>query len=183
MKKTEQITNSIILCLFEVLVGVLLLINPVAFTSGIIITTGVVLLVIGLINIIRYFRTDALEAALSQSLARGLMALLVGFFCTFNSHWFIATFPVLTIVYGIAILITGLSKVQLTVDMLRAKKNKWFLAAISAVISLLCSVIILNNPFASTAALWTFTGISLIAEAIFDVINLLVNRKDKEAAE
>lgn len=180
MKKAEQSSNSLILCLFEVLVGILLLINPVGFTSGIIITAGAVLLVIGLISIIRYFRADAKEAALSQLLVKGLVALLAGGFCTFNSHWFIVTFPVLTIIYGIVILVTGLGKVQLAVDMLRAKKKKWFIAAISAAISLICSVVVLKNPFATTATLWMFTGITLIVEAVFDGISMILNGKEKE---
>ncbi len=182
MKSMKQNANGIVLCLFEILVGILLLINPIGFTSGIIITAGIVLLVIGIISIVKYFKTDAQKAASGQMLVKGLAALLAGGFCVFESHWFIVTFPVLTIIYGIVTLVTGLGKVQLTVDLLRRKNKKWFFAAISAVVSIICAVVIIRSPFASTAVLWMFTGISLIVEAVLDVITLIVTGKGKETA-
>ena len=51
--------------LLEILVGVLLLINPVGFTSGIIIGAGLVLLLVGIVCIIKYFRAEPQEAAKS----------------------------------------------------------------------------------------------------------------------
>ena len=105
--------------------------------------------------------------------------MLSGAFCVFKSHWFIVTFPALTILYGIVVLVTGLGKIQLTFDLIRKKHKKWFLAAISAVLSIVCAVVILNNPFTSTTVLWMFTGISLIAESIIDVITWIVSGSGK----
>lgn len=183
MKSLKQNANSIFLCLFELLVGVLLLIDPVGFTSGIIVAAGIVLLVLGLIKVIKYFRADMQEAAAGQLLVKGLVSLLFGCFCVFRSQWFIATFPLLTIIYGVATLVAGLGKVQLCVDLLRRKNKKWFLAAISAVVSIVLAVVIIRSPFASTAVLWTFTGISLIVEAVLDVITLIVSGKARVDAE
>lgn len=40
--------------------------------------------------------------------------------------------------------------------------------------------VILKNLFTSSAVLWMFTGISLIVEALFDVVSLIINtRKGK----
>lgn len=167
--------NGIIVCLFEILVGILLLIDPVAFTTGIISVAGIILLIVGVISIFKYFKSDAKLAALGQYLAKGLMALLAGLFCIFNSGWFIATFPVLTIIYGALVLVEGLVKTQLVVDMIRMKKKKWGFALVSAVLSIVCAYIILDNPFASVAALWMFTGIVLIAEAIIDIVTMIIS--------
>ncbi|MDO4308988.1 MAG: DUF308 domain-containing protein [Eubacteriales bacterium] len=179
MKFLKQHTNHIILCFFEALVGILLLINPIGFTSGIITAGGVLLLLVGIASIIKYFRAETSEAAASQSLTKGLTALLAGAFCVLRYQWFLVTFPALTILYGVVILVTGLGKIQAAIDMLRQKNNRWFLAAISAVVSLACAVVILNNPFSSTVILWTFTGISLIVEAIFDVVAIIVSGKQE----
>ena len=35
---------------------------------------------------------------------------LGGAFCAFNSRWFIATFPVITLIYGVIILVAGIRK-------------------------------------------------------------------------
>lgn len=180
MKSLKQNINGIFFCLFEILVGILLLIDPIGFTSGIIIVSGIIMMLAGLVSVIKYFRTDPQDAATSLLLVKGLASLLAGSFCVCKSHWFIVTFPVLTIIYGIVTLVTSLGKVQLTVDLIRRKNKKWFLAAISAVVSLICAVVIIRRPFASVAVLWTFTGISLIAEAVLDAITLIVSGKTKE---
>ena len=182
MRALKENIFGIIFCLAEVLVGVLLLMDPAAFTAGIITGGGIVLIVIGVLCIIRYFRMEVLEATASQSLAKGLIALAAGIFCAVRSQWFVETFPLLTIVYGIVILVTGLAKVQLTVDMLRMKNKKWFFGAIAAAVSIICAVVILMNPFKTTIVLWKFTGIALIVETVFDIIALIVsNFKNKEA--
>lgn len=179
MKNLKNNTNDLIICILEIAVGILLLINPIAFTTAIIKIVGITLMVIGLFSAIKYFRMEAFEAACGQYLVKGLVALLAGAFCVFNSYWFIVTFPALTILYGIAVLVTGLRKIQLTFDLVRNKHKKWFLAAINAAVSVLCAFVILNNPFASTTVLWMFTGIVLIVESIIDAITLIVSGSGK----
>ncbi len=176
MKFLKRNANVILICLFEVLIGILLLVDPIGFTSAIIIAFGVALLIAGLVATIGYFRTDAVEAALRRTLAKGLALLLAGAFCVLQPAWFIATFPLLTILYGVIILLAGLSKAQWAIDALRLKTGRWFLPAISAVVSISCAFVILANPFASTLVLWMFTGISLIVEAALDVVVLFFSK-------
>ena len=171
--------SSMAMSLVELIIGILLLVNPIGFTSGIIIAFGIVLMIMGISTTIKYFRTEPEEAAVSQILVKGLLMLLAGAFCAFNSHWFIATFPVLTLVYGVVILITGITKVQWTIDIIRMKRSKWFWAAISAAISIVCGVVIITSPFSTTAVLWMFIGISLIVEAVFDMIGSIFGNQER----
>ncbi|MGN0665593.1 MAG: HdeD family acid-resistance protein [Huintestinicola sp.] len=179
MNNIKNNINGIIFCIFEIIVGILLLINPIAFNTGIITIAGVVMLIAGLISVIKYFRTEADEAAVGQYLTKGLVALLVGVFCCFKSHWLIVTFPAVTIIYGLVVLVSGLGKIQLTCDLIRVKNKKWFLGAISALLSIICAVVILSNPFTSTTVLWMFTGIIMIVESIIDIITLIVSISGK----
>lgn len=180
MRTLKQYLSPIVFALFEVVVGILLMINPVSFTVGIITAAGVALMFYGVISIIKYFRADVKTASIGQSLAQGLGLMLMGGFCALKSEWFIATFPMLTIIYGVTTLLGGLSKIQMTVDMFRQKNKKWFWAAISAAVSIVCAIIILDSPFTSTAVLWMFTGISLIVEGVFDFITVIVSSKASE---
>ena len=50
MAKLKSNIGGIVMCLFEIMAGILLLVNPVMFTSGIIVALGIVLLVIGLLG-------------------------------------------------------------------------------------------------------------------------------------
>ena len=182
MNVIKAFLGGIFLCILEAAVGVLLLIDPVSFTSWIIIGCGAVLILWGLGCGIHYFRTEAEEAAESQSLMKGLVLAVLGIFCVLKSEWFLATFSMMTILYGLVILVSGIGKIQWAVDMLRVKKPRWFLAAISAVLSIICALVILRSPFASTEVLWRFTGIALICEALLDIVTFFISGAKKARA-
>ncbi|MCM1055599.1 MAG: DUF308 domain-containing protein [Bacteroides sp.] len=172
-KKKQNIIGKLIMSLGEVALGVLLLVNPIGFTTGILIAVGVLLAVAGLGWIIGYFRADPLTAQLGQGLVKGICAMIAGLFCIFRSEWFIATFPLLTIVYGIIVLVTGVVRIQWAADMLRMKFGRWYIAAAGAALSIVLAAVILINPFETTAVIWTFIAVSLIVEAVADFIVLI----------
>ncbi|MGM9562988.1 MAG: DUF308 domain-containing protein [Faecousia sp.] len=175
MRAIQKNGGSILMCVLEILVGVLLLVDPTGFTSAIIIAAGAALILYGVICIVRYFRADAAEGALRQSLFKGLLLLLGGLFCVLRSRWFVDTFPLLTILYGIGLLISGIGKIQWMADMIRFGRKRWYLPAISAVLSLIFAAIILCAP----TALWSFLGIVLIVEAVFDIVAIALGGKHK----
>ena len=175
MRAIQKNGGSILMCVLEILVGVLLLLDPTGFTSAIIIAAGAALILYGVICIVRYFRADAAEGALRQSLFKGLLLLLGGLFCVLRSRWFVDTFPLLTILYGIGLLISGVGKIQWMADMIRFGRKRWYLPAISAVLSLIFAAIILCSP----TALWSFLGIVLIVEAVFDIVAIALGGKHK----
>lgn len=179
MKTIKENFGNIIMSLGELLIGILLLIKPIGFTKGIIVLVGSILIVLGIINIVKYFTTDIFQAIKEQSLSAGLIFVTIGLFCVLRTNWFIITFPVLTILYGIMILIMGLKKVQWSIDLVRLKRKHWFIVGLSAVTSIMFAIIIMNNPFSTTAILWQFTGIILIIESILDVIALVFETKNK----
>ena len=142
---------------------------------------GILAAVAGAWKLISYFRTKPEEAMQKRDLANGLMLLILGLFCAFRSQWLIVTFPVITVLYGVATLVLGINKTQTAVDLLRAKRRYWFVALIGAVLTLVFALLILANPFASTAFLWTFIAISLIVEAVLDVLAFTFGRKSESA--
>ncbi len=175
--------KEIIFCIIELIIGILLLINPVSFTSAIIILLGVSMVATGILFGYKYFRMSPEQAKKGNMLTWAILLLMVGLFCIVRTDWFVVTFPVLTVLYGILMLVAGVSKIQTMVDMLRLKNNKWFWAGINAAVSIVCAVIILWSPFASTAVLWIFAGISMIVEAVLDIVTLFLAYIGKKVIE
>lgn len=175
-KNIDRNTGNLILCIAEAAIGILLLIDPIGFTSGIIMALGLVLGILGIKELLDYFRTEPETAAKSNGLAKGLLMVLGGIFCIFRAEWFIITFPILTMFYGVLTLVGGISKIQWAVDMLRQKQKYWFIEVLGAVLTIIFAILILTAPFASTAFLWTFIGVSLIAEAIIDILAFVLGR-------
>ncbi len=180
MKNLKENAGNLLMSLCEVVIGILLLVNPVGFTSFVISALGIVLSIRGIVSIISYFRTKPEEALKKQSLAIGFIFLAIGLFCVLRSDWFIATFPVLTVLYGVIILFAGITKIQWVADCIRMKKKQWIFVLISAALSLISAIIIIKNPFTTTAVLWTFTAVSLIVEAVFDVVAVFFGGRNNE---
>lgn len=173
MEKFKFISGKLLLCLCELAVGILLFIDPVGFTASIITAVGIVLILMGIISIIRYFRAAPDTARLEQGLVKGICSVLAGAFGVMKAEWLISIFPLLTIAYGVTILVTGIVRVQWAADMLRMKTGRWYIAAIGALLSIILAVIILCNPFGTTAFLWTFTAVTLIVEAVIDILVMI----------
>lgn len=166
--------STLLFAVLELLFGVILLFRPVGFTTGILVVSGAVACGGGVMRLIAYFRAPALIAQQEQSLFHGLILLSAGLLFILGSGWIVTLLPALTILYGAAILISGFYKIQQTADMLRLKENGWTWVAANAALSLVFAVIIILNPFTSTALLWTFTAISLLMEAVLDIIFIIL---------
>ncbi len=165
-------TGSLVLCILEIVVGVLLLINPIGFTSGIIIGAGVLMVLNGLLNGVRYFMSKPEIAAQKQLLFKGVVSVLAGAACIAKYDWFIAAFPLLTVIYAIAMLILAAFKLQKMADLKRINAPRWYMPGISAALAAVLAAVILINPFGAVTAVWTFAAVSLIAEAIVEIVTI-----------
>ncbi len=186
MKKIRENLGRLLTCLLEILVGILLLIDPEHFTETIIIIVGVLLAMLGIMGLINYFRDPAEEAAKGYRLFKGIVLIGVGLFCAFGSQWFLNTFPLLTILYGLGSLLVGVLKLQWTVDALRIGKRNWLIALIATVLTIGFAVVILCNPFKTMAALWLFIAVTLLIQAAADLVFLIFVRRpapEKEESE
>ncbi len=181
MKTRKETLNNLVMSLCEIVIGVLLLINPIGYTTGILIVLGVVLALAGLVSVIAYFRQPPEEAVLGHQLSIGLIEITVGLFCALRAKWLIATVPVLILLYGVILLVTGFVKIQWAIDLFRLKRGPWFVPLISAALAFLAAAIIFMNPLTTTAFLWTYTAITLIVEAVVDIISVIFRgRKRRE---
>ena len=167
---------NLILSIGELIIGIILLITPLWFTKTIIILVGLFLLILGISNIIDYFKTDITEAIQEKKLLTGLVILTVGIFSTFYAGWLINKIHVLTIIYGVIILFLALRKVEWTINSIRLKRKYCYIILINSIISLMFSIIILNNPF-NASFLWKLTGVILILEAFFDFMTIILDIK------
>ena len=164
---------NLFLCLAELAVGILLLINPHAFTRGIIMAAGVAVAVLGALNILRYFRTNPVQAATEQRLAYGLGELALGLFFLLKADWLVGLFPVLTRIYGAGALVLALYRVQQFVDVRRLKLGSGLITGCSAIITLAYAAMILLIPETT----WIFIGVVLLLEALMDILILIFERK------
>ncbi len=174
MDRVKANLPAFIMFILEAAVGILLLVNPIGFTSAIVRAVGIGMAVGGAIWCIKYFRTEVMEAASSGMLFVGVVCVMIGLVLIFKTEWLITTFTVLIMMYAVMILLLGVLKLQWTVDLIRMKRERWVVSALSALIAILFGLLIIWNPFKTTEILWSLAGAGLIAQAIFDIIALFV---------
>lgn len=164
---------NLILCLAELAVGALLLVNPTGFTRGIVMAVGLAVAVLGVCNVLRYFRTNPAQAALERRLAYGLGQLALGAFFLLKADWLVGLFPVLTRLYGAAVLVLALFRIQQFVDARRLGFGKGLISGVSAIFTLVYAAVVLLIPEIT----WMFIGAMLLLEALMDILILVFERK------
>ena len=174
MKAIKENIGAILVLLFELVIGIVLFVKADVTTAVIIIALGALLVIAGLFEVFKYFRAEPLEASKQQLLVKGLCMALLGGAALIAFRWLMANITAVAYLYGGLVLLTSIVKVQWTMDALRLKKNRWFLAAICAVVSLILEIVVLVNPFKENlAGLNIFIGVGLIVAAVADLTVLI----------
>lgn len=171
----KQKLSGIGLAVIEIIVGVLILIDPTGLTKAIITVAGIVLILMGAVLLINYFRSDPVGGVLGQGMTTGLMEVAIGVFCLIKTGWIVGVFDT---VIGLAILISGVSKLGMAIDFLRLKDSSWKPALINAAVTLVCAFIIVS--VSASDMLWIFIGIVLIVQAVLDIVTTFFPGKKKD---
>ena len=175
MKKflTSKIGN-ILLCIAEIVVGVLLLVNPDAVTSAFVIGAGAVMILTGVVFCTLYFVGEAEKMVIKQMLFKGLLLIILGVLCVTQYDVLLKALPFVTWVYAIAMLILAAYKVQCTVDILRLSGIRWYFPAISAALAVVLALFILLNPSTALNIVWGVMGVSIILEAGLEIATIIL---------
>ena len=191
MKFLKETWSPILIALFLIVVGILILVDPATYGLIFVKIAGALLALMGIIDIIKYFRASAEEAAKGQSFSFGAILITIGIYCILSSKGVVEMFPTLAVLYGLFQVLLGYRKLQRTVDALRMKTPRWYLRGISACLCLLFGFLIVFNPGMAIMSIWVFTGITLIVEGLFEAFILFLQIRqiyrekhgDKEVAE
>ncbi len=176
-EKLRRNSTKILLAAAQIIVGILLLINPAGFTAGIIIAAGVAAVAMGIFDIIKYVRLPALQAASEKCLMRGILLIIIGLFAICKSGWFISVFSILAVLYGLGILLSSVARLQWTVDMLRVNRPYWWLMGVDAAVMALLGILIIANPFAAISVPWVFVAIALFVGAAIDLTYVIMDMR------
>lgn len=159
--------------IFSVIIGLLLLTNPVATTMAIVQVIGIFWLVTGVFSIAGIFTDRSLWG---WKLISGLIGIFAGLAVIQHPIWSTILLPtMLVIIFGVNGIILGF------IHFFGAFKGGGFSAAVLGIIHFLFGVILLSSPFAAALALpWVF-GIIAVVGGILAVISSFQQRKKEEA--
>ncbi|MDD6175226.1 MAG: DUF308 domain-containing protein [Firmicutes bacterium] len=159
----KQLTFTAI---FSIFLGLVLVIWPDAAKMAVSYLIGAALVIIGVIQIVRYFVYEVRLDLFRYDFVSGLILLGAGVFLLMRPEIIVGFLPVLL---GIAIVVDGAVKVQQGMDLLRAGYRRWWLVLLMAVLALAAGIVLLINPFKAASTLVLLIGIVLIYDGITDL--------------
>ena len=185
MKALKLHFPIILLALLEIAIGVLLLINAEMFMRWVIMAFGVIMLIVGVIDLIRWIkaRKNGEKSAYGiiyaiEALIVGVAAIVLSVFNIFeNGNSDKKTLVVYAVIFGVLFVILGFYKLQLISDVKKAKAKTSVIAYINVILAILlgAAVILLSIFFKSFVQKYVFyyAAVSFLLLALIDIISVI----------
>lgn len=167
MKLLKQLKwNLILLAILFIALGVVLIMWPGATMKTICYILAVSLIVIGVVFLANYLRKDIAGIIYRYDLVVGLSAILGGILVIIKVDQLVGLIPA---VLGFLVTISGILKMQNSVDMLRLGHGTWYVAFAMAIVNIVFGVLLLMNPFRTMELLLMWLGIGFVYSGVTDL--------------
>lgn len=167
--------SSIITSLILLVLGLLLAFESEATILSISYIIGGCLIVAGLTAIIRFFKTKIKDSFAELNILYGVVTSVAGVLIILNPYVIGSFIP---IVIGVGIIINSAMKLQYALELKNIHNHMWKTTMIISIISTLCGIILLFNPFAGAVILTKIIGGFIIVYAILDLISTYTIKKN-----
>lgn len=158
--------SSILFLIF----GIILFTNPEGVIVTISYVLGILLILIGIIQIVFYAKSNS-KIFMDTTLGVGLFAFISGLILILNTTLLATIIPILI---GIWMLFTGIEKFRLALNLKNNEINGWIISMILSILTLLCGFIFIINPIEGTFLVTEAIGLIIIIYSIIDIIQNLV---------
>lgn len=166
--------ENIIAAILAIVVGVLFIILPKDSADVLYLIAGILLICAGAFTLVAYIFSGFFLGA--HLLIVGIMLILLGTFCLTNPE---NIMKVLTVLFGLYIVIDGATSIVDSVYCAKAKIKGWGLLLVLAILSIGLGTAVMFSTFDT---IMIFAGCSLIIDGVCDIIETIVfSHKIKEA--
>ena len=172
VKKTiwpSLISSGVILVL-----GLLLFFKSSVTLMGISYIFGGLIIAIGVLAIVRFISNNHSDISNQLNIVYGIICIISGIFFIEKPEIIGSIIPV---VMGIGIIISSSLKIQQSFNLKSLNSSYFFWSFVTALLSLICGVILLFNPFKGAVIITKVIGIFLVMYAILDICNTIVLKK------
>lgn len=172
VKKTiwpSLISSGVILVL-----GLLLFFKSSVTLMGISYIFGGLIIAIGVLAIVRFISNNHSDISNQLNIVYGIICIISGIFFIEKPEIIGSIIPV---VMGIGIIISSSLKIQQSFNLKSLNSSYFFWSFVTALLSLICGVVLLFNPFKGAVIITKVIGIFLVMYAILDICNTIVLKK------
>lgn len=168
-------TSRVLFSLGAIALGIIFLVWP--STSLIVLAriVGAVLTIGGVIGVINFFM-DRNAIYKTFLLLVGICMIVIGIWIIRSPGNLVRLIP---IVFGILVLVSGITNIAETIDLSRSRYSYWWLSLILGIVTILFGVLLITRPGSVASFVTQIVGISLIFDGVSDL--WIVSRVSKAA--
>lgn len=158
--------DSLIISVLLIIIAVFMVIRPASTINVIIIMFGYVLVVDGLIHFASYFTIVDEYRFFSYELAQAIIYIILGFVVVCNVSAVAAYLP---IVLGIWIVLEGIFKIQIALNIRDVRDTNWGIMLFMSLVSVALGVVLIFKPFTSFEVLIRVVGCVLLISQLIEI--------------
>ena len=159
-------SGMMLLSIAYIVIGMMLLIMPQTSLLWICYAFGVVVLITGIVCLIQYARIRGTGLTAPFMLVGGVITAGLGIF-TLAKPQVVASF--LPVVFGIFIVVDGLSRIGSAIDLAKRKGQKWWVLLLLSIVSVALGILLVLHPFGAAVSVVMVCGILLIVEGAMNL--------------
>ena len=170
---TNVFRSSILGSIGMAILGILLI-----FYSEVTITTisyvlGAILIAIGVIALLKFAREYKLKAKNELDIVYGVVCIILGIIVISNPK---AIASIIPFVVAIVIVISSATKLQYSLELKKENNELWKSTMIISIITMLCGVLLVFNPFQGAVVFTRVVGILILIYALLDLSSTIAIR-------
>ena len=158
--------NYTMSAILSIIMRLVLLIWPGTTTQIVCTMLGIVLLSYGIIQIVMFLWTREKTVFSQGILLLGIIFAVIGGWIILKPEMIIMAVPAIV---GILIIIHGLHNIIQAVDLKREGYEKWWLALLFGVLTVLFGALLIYNPFGAVEVVVRMIGIFMIYDGVSDI--------------
>ncbi len=171
--KSSILTSTLLFCL-----GILLIFESEVTVITISYVIGSILVAAGTFALIRYVSVNKKGFDASElDLLYGIVTIILGILIITHPQ---AIASIIPIILGIAIIISSASKIQYAFNLKNNENDLWKTTMAIAIISTICGIVLLFNPFAGALLLMRIVGVFIVIYSILDIVSTYIIKKNVE---
>ena len=135
---------------------------------------GAILIAIGTLAIIKFIKNTNNIQKSQLDIVYGVVCIILGMIIIKNPE---AIASIIPLIIGISIIISSATKLQYAFELKTNDNNLWKTTMIVAIVSTICGIILLFNPFKAASCFTKIVGIFIIIYAILDIFSTFTIKK------
>ena len=167
--------SSLLTSLFLIALGLLLIFQSNAVIYSISYIIGGILIALGVLAIIKIIQNTNNEQKSELDIVYGIVCVILGILVIKNPE---AIASVIPIILGISIIISSATKLQYAFELKSNGNNLWKTTMVISIISTLCGIVLLFNPFKALTSFTQVVGIFIIIYAVLDMISTFTIKRN-----